>query len=73
MVISASVVSGPGPDLLMCFFLSAGILEESEDWVAPLLANKKLQDALLTYTKPPRTYERLNDLTEYVSEGEGKL
>lgn len=57
----------------MFFFLSAGILEESEDWVAPLLANKKLQDALLTYTKPPRTYERLNDLTEYVSEGEGKL
>ena len=46
----------------------AGVLEEAKNWVAPLLSNTKLQEAFLTYTKPPHTYERLNELSSYVSQ-----
>ena len=43
------------------------MLEEIKKWVGPFRANTKLQDALTTYLKPPQAYERLNDLSSYVS------
>ena len=47
--------------------LCSGIYEEAKKWVKPFVSNQKLKEAFMTYTKPPRTYERLNDLSAYVS------
>ena len=47
----------------------AGVLEESKQWLAPFLANNKLRKAFFDYTKSPKPYEMLNNLSTYVSVG----
>ena len=45
----------------------SGILTETRKWVGPFVANSKLRSAFFEYSKLPGTYEKLNELSAYVS------
>ena len=55
--------------IAIIIYSCAGIHGEVQNWVSPLQSNPKLQKAFLSYTKPPHTYEKLEDLSSYVSAG----
>ena len=45
-----------------------GVLAEIQKLLEPLLTEPDLHRAFLEFTKPPNTYQKLQKLTEYVSE-----
>ncbi len=51
-------------NLFMSF--DAGIYTEVQQWIKPVMSNKTLHSVFLEYTVPPRTVEKLNDLSQYV-------